>query len=369
MAYEKDRTDIPLDTLVIDLDFKQKIVIGDGPRQTNLTYYSQKQKSMLGFGLYYKDDNNQMKTMNVDLISDCLTEDSFYVVSAFRFIRKQDFFMKIKKSKYKIWFDTGNHFRSAEVMHYLFEELKTEISVDCNFFCEKHGKSARDQHFSVVSGFLKRATHIKRFTNIYEIADSLRKYQFISNERRKKAIKHPKPPIDSRFFVFFVPRDDTRFYLTVTNIRSYYHFTMKNLNIASKNFSDGDQLIHVRSEQTTATTDKVPKTSDNFVNPSVDINTLISKRFLIDSRTALHVDFSQHPDIKRDSVFCMIICSYCKISCTYSLDQIESLSMAKIKAELKKHNHLLQKNEAIQNKTKLENEIISHYKICHKKEN
>ena len=44
-------------------------------------------------------------------------------------------------------------------------------------------------------------------------------------------------------------------------------------------------------------------------------------------------------------------------------------SMAKIKAELKKHNHLLQKNEAIQNKTKLENEIISHYKICHKKEN
>jgi hypothetical protein len=133
LPYEKDRTDIPLDTLVIDLDFKQKIVIGDGPRQTNLTHYSQKQKSMLGFGLYYKDDNNQMQTMNINLISDCLTEDSFYVVSAFRFIRKQDFFIKIKKSKYKVWFDTGNHFRSAEVMHYLFEELKTEISV-CNFF-------------------------------------------------------------------------------------------------------------------------------------------------------------------------------------------------------------------------------------------
>ena len=31
------------------------------------------------------------------------------------------------------------------------------ISVNVNYFCEKHGKFARDQHFSVISYYLKRA--------------------------------------------------------------------------------------------------------------------------------------------------------------------------------------------------------------------
>jgi hypothetical protein len=40
--------------LLIEIDFKQKIIIGHGPRQLNTEYYVQKQKSLLGINNFKK---------------------------------------------------------------------------------------------------------------------------------------------------------------------------------------------------------------------------------------------------------------------------------------------------------------------------
>ena len=49
-AYNKMRKDVILlkDSILIDLDFKQKIVVGQSPRQVNMEYFSQITKSLLG---------------------------------------------------------------------------------------------------------------------------------------------------------------------------------------------------------------------------------------------------------------------------------------------------------------------------------
>ena len=49
-SYNKMKKDLILskETILIDLDFKQKIVIGASPRQVNIEYFNQVQKSLLG---------------------------------------------------------------------------------------------------------------------------------------------------------------------------------------------------------------------------------------------------------------------------------------------------------------------------------
>lgn len=49
----------------------------------------------------------------------------------------------------------------------------------------------RDQHFSIVSSYLKKIQHLKRLTNVKEICDALNNYQEQSN-RWRKADKNKK---------------------------------------------------------------------------------------------------------------------------------------------------------------------------------
>ena len=82
-SYNKMKKDLPEDYLFIELDFKQKILIGMSPRQINREFYNQQQRSVLGFGLYYRVDDN-VKCINIDLISDVLEQSGYTVVSSFR---------------------------------------------------------------------------------------------------------------------------------------------------------------------------------------------------------------------------------------------------------------------------------------------
>ena len=59
-------------------------------------------------------------------------------------MRQLDIFKCVERSTYKIFCDTGPHFRNAEFLHYLFNELAGQkIKVSLNFFCEAHGKNSR----------------------------------------------------------------------------------------------------------------------------------------------------------------------------------------------------------------------------------
>jgi hypothetical protein len=89
------------------MDFKQKIVFGLSPRGTNTQWYNQKQASCLGFGIYYKDEN-VIKCLNIDIISDCLEQDANAVIRAFEFVRNLNIFKRFERIRnYIIWSDCG----------------------------------------------------------------------------------------------------------------------------------------------------------------------------------------------------------------------------------------------------------------------
>ncbi len=53
------------------------------PRQVNKEFYNQKQRSVLGFGVFYKK-NGKINCINVDLISDNLSQSGNATICAFK---------------------------------------------------------------------------------------------------------------------------------------------------------------------------------------------------------------------------------------------------------------------------------------------
>lgn len=114
--------DLLSNKVLIECDFKQKILIGTSPKQVNSEYYGQKLRSCLGFGVYFVKEN-KTQLINFDIISSDLNEDARSVVRGFRLLREQNFFKTIDKKSYIIWMDCGKHFRNNEVIGYLLKEL------------------------------------------------------------------------------------------------------------------------------------------------------------------------------------------------------------------------------------------------------
>lgn len=56
-----------------------------------------------------------------------------------------------------------------------------------NFFGEKHGKSSRDQHFSIISTFLRNAEITKQLKSTKDVIDALNIEQEKSNQTRKSS--------------------------------------------------------------------------------------------------------------------------------------------------------------------------------------
>ena len=54
VSYADMKADLKEGYLFIEFDYKQKITIGLSPRQQTEEYYNQKQRSVLGFGIYYR---------------------------------------------------------------------------------------------------------------------------------------------------------------------------------------------------------------------------------------------------------------------------------------------------------------------------
>ncbi|CAF0939039.1 unnamed protein product [Brachionus calyciflorus] len=138
------------------------------------------------------------------------------------FLRKQEIFKKIEKKNYTIWTDAGTHFRCAEFLYYLFNELANEkIMVKYNIFGEKHGKNRRDQHFSVISNFVRQASLEKMLCSSQDIVDAIHKQQSLSNEYRKK---RNLGPILTYAFIIEPNTQIIGNFRMVENISSYYYF-------------------------------------------------------------------------------------------------------------------------------------------------
>lgn len=80
------------------------------PKSTNDEYYKQKQASILGFGIFYRNENG-IKCLNIDIVSDCMEQDASSIIRAFDFIRNLDIFQRFNNiKKYHLWTDCGTPF-------------------------------------------------------------------------------------------------------------------------------------------------------------------------------------------------------------------------------------------------------------------
>ena len=71
-----------------------------------------------------------------------------------------------------------------------------------NFFCEKHGKSMRDAHFSMLSKFIHDASMQKRLISTNDIKNAIENGQLLANQNRLHDGKRKKTPRSMRPFEF-----------------------------------------------------------------------------------------------------------------------------------------------------------------------
>lgn len=136
------------------------------------------------------------------------------------------------KKKYEVWADTGTHFRCSEFLHYLFNELSNEnINVSFNLFGEQHGKSARDQHFSRLSEFIRLESLVKKLSSSQDVVDAINKHQLIANmniqaenKTRRKSGKLLSPVVITEAFVLKFKEINIQSFRKINNIKHYYNF-------------------------------------------------------------------------------------------------------------------------------------------------
>ena len=79
-SYNKDCRDFTLlsKKILIEFDYKEKLIVGIGPREIGSDFYNRKQVSLLGFGIYYSDQDTQdINRINVDLVTDITIQDGY----------------------------------------------------------------------------------------------------------------------------------------------------------------------------------------------------------------------------------------------------------------------------------------------------
>jgi hypothetical protein len=172
--------------IMIEVDYKQKIGLGNGPVQIGSEFFlkkgeKKKQVACLGFGIYFLEDkrdksiapnvinedeweNYAVNHINIDVISNELRTDCFIVKQMFRHVMNIPFFKDLDQPVWVLFTDCGTkdfdfkdfyalimtinffnelgkQFKCAEFLHFLFVELASENkSCEVNYFVEKHGK-------------------------------------------------------------------------------------------------------------------------------------------------------------------------------------------------------------------------------------
>ena len=151
-AFNTAKSDVPVNTVMMVMDFKENIIIGKGPNQTNQQFYQREPRTVFGIVLYYRMDNTIQKH-HVNVVSKVLNHDSKFVGEALSLVleKKNSFFRQF--NKLVVWSDGGPHFCSNETVYHLFKSVPTKMpnfkEVEWNRFahflseiCSRHPKKA-----------------------------------------------------------------------------------------------------------------------------------------------------------------------------------------------------------------------------------
>ena len=126
--------------------------------------------------------------------------------------------------------------------------------MNVNFHAEKHGKSHLDQHFSVISSYLKTENQTKKIYSTQDIVNAIIKRQQASNIERNK---NELAEINLKCFDLSSSLNNetsnaSKNQLVIHNLRSYYNFSSKRLNgdfvIESTIFSDLENKVELRPD-------------------------------------------------------------------------------------------------------------------------
>ena len=303
-------------------------------------------------------------------------------------------FQKLDKKKYIIWTDTGNHFRCAEFMHFLFVELASlRIEVSFNLFCEKHGKNSRDQHFSVVSNFIQQESFVEKLTSSQDICDAIEKHQLfanLDNERINSLQKLTTKGFKKTFTeAYVIPEHSTpnytSFTMTVESLRQYYNFfTDSSFHLKTYLMSDQDISIRLDSKIASENLALNLNPSNDMVEPIIVQSTYLKKKIQnwkimqrernnkLNNSEILSDDSFNSSNINNYEFCIEHKCLTCNKKCNFRLSELNRsnmfLTQAQLNNELKIHGH--PKSRRLRNRgrtiSQAELELKSHYLTYHK---
>lgn len=331
--------------------------------------------------------------MNVEIISDVLESNAISFIRAFRFLRKQEFFLKFDEEKYYFWFDCGTHFKCQESMHFCLKELVADgKNIQVNFFENKHGKNCRDARFSIVSKYIEYYSFKKAIMTTADIMEAIISGQNQSNNRR---IVMGKEPILFKVLEFGIENSKTitQRYFKLENISKLYNLeAFKNEN----NELTYQTRILTHSDVTYPLIEKDSKEEDSFVivqsfdnpfNPRIFSQEDFFKRMNWVSRK-LRQDTEEEEEAEDQEIpaeqqlmapnYCRIsTCGHCdmskkcKVRCSYNADEVNDsiiCTSEEVKQELSHHGHpksRLMKKDKYRTSIQARNELLEHYNHFH----
>ena len=234
--YAKSIANPPNNTAILTLDFKENMILGRGPYETNRDFYNRRPMSVLGFYIVINRDGHVTREY-IDFISNVLSHDSKYATDCIDKVMQMYALRDV--SGLAVWSDCGPHFRSKEFLHHILtilpERCSSSVAVTMNYFSEYHGKSNVDGHFSTLSYWLKQATCRTHVDSVGKAKAEL-----------EKQAQHAKIPV--RIVIYERDGDQRqRQKLQIEHLKAYLCFTSRNIR--------GKRVLfaHYTSMQNTAT--------------------------------------------------------------------------------------------------------------------
>ena len=184
-------------SILIVMDFKENLKLGFGPEEYGKSFYEKEVRTLLGFVLYYYEDNTYKKKY-VNLLSNVLSHDSNFVRKAIDHLSSSYPFIE-KYSEVLLFMDNGAHFKNAGLLHYLLF-VKNWVP---HYFGENHGKSPCDAHFSLLTRWIKNISEVVSVNSNEDLIRELEKKinqteELKQHQIEKKKDKTEKKPLRKR---------------------------------------------------------------------------------------------------------------------------------------------------------------------------
>ena len=177
--YKRQQASLQPGHVIITLDYKENIKVNTAPDEASRVFYHQSQRTVLGFLLQYiNPSTGRLHNHYVDIISSSLTHDATFALECLQRVIQLHVLPHALHTVH-VWCDSGRHFRCSEFAAGVTCTLPAlhrthRLSTHLHYFAEKHGKSAVDGHFSLLSRWLKQAAAQQQILTTSQLIDALR---------------------------------------------------------------------------------------------------------------------------------------------------------------------------------------------------